>query len=127
MRKLCALALALLAAAACETAPPRDSHVIAAETLTNDCAKSRLADWKVQATAVGRNCDVLQIQTANVMEPSMVEAVHYGYGYYDLYEGGVQQFHRERGFRAVFYRDREGNVWSYGIEKVEIANLVPCH
>jgi len=125
MRRVVALALALLAAGACKS-KPRDRHAIAADALTATSAKSRLADWQMHATAMGPDCDVLQIETNTVMEPSMIDALHYGYGYYHLHEGGIQQFYRERGFRAVFYRDRTGHVWTYDIEEPEVKTLVPC-
>jgi hypothetical protein len=58
----------------------------------------------------------------------MVEAMHYGAGAYDIYDGGVQQFLRERAFRGVAYKDGSGRVWTYGaVTQNEAEALVPCH
>lgn len=86
----------------------------AARGLTSQYAGSALARWKVSGQAGGTDCAVLFVQTAIPMEDSLVEALHYGAGAYDIYRGGVQQFSRDRAFRGVIYRDRAGRVWTFG-------------
>jgi hypothetical protein len=65
--------------------------------------------------------------TAMIMDESMIEAMHYGAGAYDVYSGGVQQFCRERTFRAVVYRDPSLRTWTYGaVNETEAETLQPC-
>ena len=101
----------------CESNQPRSTkndHVAAADAFTSRYARSRLARWNVEAHAAGSDCRVLYVQTKIVMEDSMVEALHYGGGAYDVYQGGVQQYSHDRAFRGVAYRDGSGKVWTYG-------------
>ena len=118
--------LLLLTLAACESQPD-DIRVTSAATFTARYAKSRFADWKVRANAAGGDCDVLLIRTAILIDDRMVEALHYGGGPYDVYDGGVQHFYRERKFRGVAYRDPSGAVWTYGaVTKEDAETLKPC-
>src|SRR4051794_14423721 len=94
----CLMILALLAAM-CESHPRSPGkHVAAANVFTQRYARSRFAGWKVRASARGRDCDVLLVETDMVMEDSMVEAMHYGAGAYGVVDGGVQRFYRDRAF-----------------------------
>ena len=92
----------------------KNVQVAAADAFTSRYARSRLAPWDVEAHAAGADCRVLFVQTKIVMEDSMVEALHYGGGAYDVYQGGVQQYSHDRAFRGVAYRDGSGRVWTYG-------------
>jgi len=121
--------LALLAAMCDSRRPPdRETHILAANAFTQRYAHSRFASWNVRASARGRDCDVLLVETDMLMEDSMVEAMHYGAGAYGVIEGGVQRFYRERIFRAVAYKDSSGRIWSYGdVTASEAATLKRCH
>lgn len=135
-----ALALIILAALAatastCDprpsAAPPqqadRKARMRAADDFTRRYAHSRMACWNVHAAAAGARCGVLLIQVAVVMEDSMVDAMHYGTGPYDVLEGGVDRFYRSRTFRGVTYRDATGRVWPYGaVLRTETHELAPC-
>ena len=117
----------LLAVSACQSNQAADVHVAAAQTFTHLYAKSRLSGWKVHARAASTDCSVLLVETSIVMEESMIEAMHYGSGAYDVYDGGVQRFYRDRGFRGVAYRDTTGAVWAYGdVTAREAETLAPC-
>jgi hypothetical protein len=118
--------LALLIAM-CDTRPPHSSsnHVAAASVFTDRYAHSRFAGWKVRASARGRDCDVLLIETDMVMEDSMVEAMHYGAGAYGVVDGGVQRFYRDRSFRGVAYKDSSGRIWAYGNVTAQDAATLP--
>ena len=134
MPRLSATLLASLVVLACEikhSAPPlrevRSPNMDAATALTNRYAASRFAGWKLQAYAAGSDCGVLLVETGVVLEDSMVEAIHYGTGSYNVYEGGIQRFYRERSFRGVAYRDRSGHIWTYGaVGPVEAAGMSRC-
>jgi hypothetical protein len=119
--------LALLIAT-CESRPRlSDNHVDAAHVFTDRYAHSRFAGWKVRASARGRDCDVLLVETDMVMEDSMVEAMHYGAGAYGVVDGGVQRFYRDRSFRGVAYKDSSGRIWAYGnVTAQEAATLPRC-
>ncbi|HEV8434128.1 MAG TPA: hypothetical protein VGR95_12000 [Thermoanaerobaculia bacterium] len=110
--------------------PPRDAvkeHMSAARMVTKDCAASRLASWNVHASAAGRDCGILLIETPMILEDSIIEAMHYGTGAYDLYRGGVNQFSRDRTFRGVAYKDGSGQLWFYGnLSRAEAESLRPC-
>jgi hypothetical protein len=123
----CLMILALLAAM-CESRPhSSNNHVAAANVFTNRYAHSRFAGWNVRASARGRDCDVLLIETDMVMEDSMVEAMHYGAGAYGVVEGGVQRFYRDRSFRGVAYKDSSGRIWAYGdVTAQDAATLSLC-
>jgi hypothetical protein len=111
------LALALsgfLVIAACESQYADDIHVIAAGTVTKHYSRSRLSKWDVRASAAGTDCTILLVRTSVIMDDGMVESLHYGAGKYDVWEGGLQQFCRERGFRGVVYKDEVERVWTYG-------------
>jgi hypothetical protein len=70
---------------------------------------------------------VLFIRTANVLDDTMVEQMHYGSADYAMIPGGVHQFYRERAFRGVAYQDVAERVWTYGaVTGVEGESLQPC-
>jgi hypothetical protein len=120
--------LITLAAAACNSSQSADVHVQAAELITRLYSRSRLSEWNVRATAAGPDCRVLVVKTSMIMEDSMVEAMHYGEGAYDVYTGGLRNFMRERGFRGVAYSDPTGKTWTYdGVTSLEAEVLTPCH
>ena len=109
----------------CETR--NDGRITAASSFTERFARSRFADWHIRAKAAGEDCAVLLVETAMIMDESMIEAMHYGAGAYDVYRGGVQQFSRERAFRAVVYRDPSLRTWMYGaVNANEADTLQPC-
>jgi hypothetical protein len=120
------MTLALLAAM-CEShrSPSHETHIVAANAFTQRYAHSRFAGWKVRASARGRDCDVLLVETDMVMEDSMVEAMHYGAGAYGVVDGGVQRFYRDRAFRGVAYKDSSGRVWAYGDVTAQAAATMP--
>lgn len=127
--------LALIAAAAsCESRrpmpPPPSPHadrITAASVFTRNYSQSKLARWNVRAEAAGRDCAVLFVRTAVVMDDSMVEALHYGAGAYRVAGCGVAQFSREHSFRGVAYRDPSEKVWTYGnVTGEESQTLRPC-
>ena len=126
----CLMLLALLAAT-CDSHPARtakrNAHVAAANVFTQRYVRSRFATWNVRASARGRDCDVFFVETGVIMEDSMVEAMHYGAGFYGVIEGGVQRFSRDRSFRAVAYRDSSARIWTYGaITARDAATLKRC-
>lgn len=105
-----------------------DNRVRAAAIFTDRYARSRLSAWNIRAQAAGDDCSVLIVQTPIIMEDSMVEAMHYGAGAYDVYDGGVQRFSRDRTFRGVAYKDGSGRLWTYGaVTQSEAETLTPCH
>lgn len=128
MKRLSLLFVFLLFA--CESHQPvspaaptdRDVRIAAARTLTDRYAVSRLGAWGIRASAAGADCGVLFITTSLILEESMIEALHYGAGAYDVYAGGVQQFSRDRSFRGVAYKDASEKKWEYG----EVDSLAPC-
>lgn len=134
MPRLSAMLLASLVVLACEMkqpAPPlrevRSPNMDAATALTRRYAASRFAAWNLHANAAGSDCSVLLVETAVILEDSMVEAIHYGTGSYAVYDGGIQRYYRERSFRGVAYRDRSGHVWTYGaVGPVEAAGMSRC-
>ena len=81
----------------------------------------------MRAKAAGPDCAILLVRTGVVLDDTMVESLHYGGGAYDIWQGGVQQFLRERGFRGVVYRDVVDRVWTYGsVTKAEGETIRPC-
>ena len=116
--------------AACRPNPKpsqNDVRVAAARFFTEKYSQSKLAAWNVRASAAGRDCDVLLVDTSIVMEDSMVEALHYGGGDYSVIDdGGVERFCRQRAFRGVAYRDATGRVWAYDVSADEAQTLKRC-
>jgi hypothetical protein len=123
----CLMILALLTAM-CESRPRLPNRqAAAANAFTDRYAHSRFAAWNVRASARGRDCDVLLVETDMVMEDSMVEAMHYGAGAYGVVDGGVQRFYRDRSFRGVAYKDSSGRIWAYGnVTAHDAATLPRC-
>jgi hypothetical protein len=106
---------------------PREERIAAASQLTGRCAVSRLAKWNIRGAAAGADCRVLLVDTSMVLGDSLVEAIHYGTGAYEVVDGGVRRFTREQAFRGVAYRDRTGHVWTYGdLSQGEAEELSPC-
>jgi hypothetical protein len=104
-----------------------DVRINAAAAFTDRYARSRMTAWKLRAHAAGEDCTVLFIETPIILEDSMVEAMHYGAGAYDVTAGGVQQFSRDRTFRSVTYKDGSGRIWTYGgITPGEAGALKAC-
>jgi hypothetical protein len=103
-------------------------RVKAADAFTARYARSRLSAWNIRASAAGDDCSILLVETPIIMEDSMVESMHYGAGAYDVNEGGVQQFSRDRTFRGVAYKDGSGRLWTYGaLTQSEAEALKQCH
>ena len=108
--------------------PHKETRMSSADALTGIYARSRMSGWKVRAQAAGTDCAILFVETPIIMEESMVDALHYGAGKYDIYSGGVQQFCRDRSFRGVAYKDGSGRVWAYGaVSQNEAETVRPCH
>ncbi len=118
--------IALLLLFACRAVD--DGHIAAATALTRRYAQSRFEKWHVHASAAGRDCSVLLVQTSIVLDDSMVEAMHYGTGAYAVDGRGVQHFSGDSAFRGVVYRDPTYRVWWYGDLGVEDPqSLAACH
>lgn len=104
-----------------------DGRIAAAHAFTRRYAQSRFSGWNIRADAAGADCDVLFVNTSIVLEESMVEALHYGAGTYDIYDGGVQHFSRQQAFRGVAYKDRSARVWTYGaVSAAEAEAMTAC-
>ena len=87
----------------------------------------QMASLSLAASAAGADCQILFIRARVPLRDATVEAIHYGAGDYTVYEGGVQQFARDRQFRAVAYTDLSNNLWTYGATtRVEAASLEIC-
>lgn len=131
---LAILLLAALGVLTCEfnrrgatPAPSNDPRLAAARTFTNLYAASRMKRWDIRAAAAGSDCNVLFVRTSLVLEDSLIEAVHYGAGDYDVYKGGVQQFYRDHHYRGVAYQDTSNRVWTYGdVTIAEGETMRPC-
>jgi hypothetical protein len=120
------IATVLLFLCACRAVP--DGHVVAASAVTRRYAQSRFAKWHVRASAAGRDCGVLLVETPIVLDESMVEAMHYGSGPYAVDGHGMHDFSRDGAFHAVVYRDATDRVWSYGdVQEDDARSLDPCH
>src|ERR1051325_2643229 len=130
MTRTFTLAFLIVLGNSCESNRPTSAataRVTDASAFTHRYAESRLPRWNVRAAAAGDGCRVLFVETAIVMEDSMVEALHYGGGSYDVYRGGVQQFWHDRAFRGVAYKDGTGHLWTFGnVGNAEAAALVAC-
>ena len=113
-RRILILIALLLACESHPTPSAADRRVAAAREVTHRYARSRLGPWNLRASAAGRDCDVLLVDTSIIMEDSMVEALHYGGGAYDVDGGGVERVCRVRAFRGVAYKDAVARVWTYG-------------
>ena len=112
---------------ACHSNPEHDKRIAAAKQLTKRYEHSRFSAWKLRARAAGADCDVLFVQTANVLDDSLVEAMHYGGNDYQMVEGGVRQFSHDRKFRGVAYQDASERIWTYGaVTPTEGESLEPC-
>lgn len=119
------MTVTLLLLFSCRAAP--DGHVTAASALTRRYADSRFQKWNVRASAAGRDCSVLLVETSIVLDESMVEAMHYGTGPYAVEGRGLQNFSREGGFRGVVYRDPTERVFPYGdLRDEDPRSLPPC-
>lgn len=122
--------IATITVTGCEAHPPiaaNANRITAAATFTKDYEQSRLRNWKIRASAAGTGCDVLFVETGIILEDSMIEALHYGAGDYEIYPGGIQQFFGDRGFRGVAYKDASDHIWTYGaINEGEAQTIHPC-
>jgi hypothetical protein len=105
------------------------ARIAAATFVTDLYSRSRLATWNVRASAAGADCAVLLINVSIIMEDSMVEAMHYGAGDYEVYTGGLRNFSRQHRFRAVVYEDSSRHRWPYPatLPINEPESLAPCH
>lgn len=118
-------AVLLLFVAACRAVP--DVHVAAAGALTHRYARSDFAKWNIRASATGRDCRVLLVEAAIVLDESMVEAMHYGTGPYALDGRGVESLSQDDGFRGVVYKDPTRRVFTYGdLRDDDPYALPPC-
>lgn len=102
-------------------------RIEAANAFSRRYTQSRFSRWNIRANAGGTDCDVLFIKTSVPLEESMIEAMQYGAGSYDIYDGGVQRFYRDRTFRGVAYKDGSERVWTYGAVTVaEAEKMILC-
>ena len=108
---LCLLAVVY----ACQADKPHDPRVDAADYFTRRYADSRFAKWHIR-------------ETSQVMDDSLIEALHYGAGAYAIVDGGVQNFLEVRGFRGVIYTDPTKRHWTFGVvPEAQSAEIEPCH
>ena len=122
-----ALVAALTVMACHANSQTAERNIREAETLTRLYANSAMAAWNVRATAAGSDCGVLHVKTSIIMEDAMVDALHFGAGAYNIYEGGVHAFSTERAFRGVAYTDATGKTWTFDAVKAsEAERLEPC-
>jgi len=119
MNRLPALGILILLLA-CEIHPAAERPVAAAHTLGQ-----RYATQKLQIHAAGDDCLILLIRTKTALDNTTVESIHYGTGEHRAYDGGIQQFAEDRGFRAVAYKDAEGGLWTYGAITRDEAKSMP--
>jgi hypothetical protein len=120
------IAMTLLLLFACRAVP--DGHISAASALTRRYALSRFQQWNVRASAAGKDCSVLLVETSVVLDESMVEAMHYGIGPYAIEERGLQSFSQDGGFRGVVYKDPTARVFPYGdLGAEDPKSLAACH
>jgi hypothetical protein len=125
MARRTVMALLLLSVLACERA---NQHIAAAGTLTRRYAQSRFEKWNVRASAAGRDCGVLLVETSIILDDSMVEAMHYGAGPYAVDGRGMQHYSREAAFHGVVYKDATDRVWTYGeLGEEEPTTIAVCH
>ena len=104
-----------------------DHRIEAAVAFSRRYTQSRFSRWNIRAHAAGADCDVLFINTSVMLEESMIEAMQYGAEAYDVYDGGVQRFYRDRTFRGVAYKDGSARVWTYGAVSVaEAEGMTAC-
>ena len=111
-----ALVFSLLA---CNTPRAGEEAALAADLFTRQHRKHEL-----RASVAGSDCRVLLIRGETAFEDDLVESIQYGVGSYDAF-GGVEQFARDRGFRAVVYRDPAGEFWTYGATTRAEAQSMP--
>lgn len=116
----------ILCATACEQGP-NSVQISSASAFARRYSQSKLSTLNVRASAAGPDCSILLVETGVPLVNTTVEALQYGAGDYDLWDGGVQQFCRERAFSGVVYRDPDGKIWAYGaITPVEGASIKRC-
>lgn len=113
MRSLCVLVLI-----ACDAQP------VSKEASAADVFTRQHTAHKLQAAAAGSDCRVLLIAIETRFDDDLVESIHYGTDDYKAF-GGVEQFARDRGFRAVVYRDPSGGLWTYGATTKDEARSLP--
>ena len=109
----------VLALVACNVRPAANESVAAADLFTKEHAARKL-----RASAAGEDCKVLLIRIDGALDRELVDSLHYGTGEYDAF-GGVEQFAQDRDFRAVVYRDSEGELRTYGATTRDEARSLP--
>lgn len=106
---------------------PHDPRIAAAAFLTDRYAHSRFAKWDIRAHAAGQDCSVLLVETSQILDDSLVEALHYGAGVYEIVDGGIPGFLQQQGFRGVVYVDGTERRWAFGVvEEEEVPEIEPC-
>jgi hypothetical protein len=109
----------LFTALACNADRAGEAAAAAAESFTRQHATREL-----HASVAGSDCRVLLISMKTAFDKDLVESIHYGTDGYDAF-GGAEQFARDRGFRAVVYRDPAGTFWTYGATTRDEARSMP--
>jgi hypothetical protein len=103
-----------------------EERVAAAKRFSSIYDRSRLHAWHVRGHAVGPHNEVLLVEISKILDVSLIEALHYGSGAYDVCEGGVQHFARSHAFRRVVYHDASKAVWEYELNGEAAAAVPPC-
>ena len=67
--------LCLVLIAGCTQKQPPDHHITDAKGVTRTFAASRFAGWNIRATANGRDCAALVIQTSMLLEDGRSDAL----------------------------------------------------
>jgi hypothetical protein len=91
------------------TGPRAGKEAAAAAARFNEVHAKRA----LQASVAGDDCAVLLIHIDDKADDDLVESIHYGIGDYQAL-GGVEAHADKHGFRAVVYRDSEGELHTYG-------------
>ena len=131
MKRTILVMVVTLVSLACHrpTTPPADaaSRMLAAETLTEIFAHSRLDRWNIQAFAISERCSVLLVHVDGVLGDDGAEAFYYGakggdtHPRYEVTPGGVRQFAIKHGFRGAIFEDVVQHRMAFANAKVEEA------
>lgn len=107
MQRLLTAGLALLLIT-CNGPRATKRAAAAADLFTDEHAQRAL-----KASVAGVDCAVLLIDIETSSTTDLIESIHYGGGEYKAF-GGVEELAQKHGFRAVVYRDADGNLQTYG-------------
>lgn len=109
---------------------PKVNRINAAKSLTDRLDSSVIRNFQIRVHAKGKNCDIMHVETLNLLPPMMEALANGKLIYGQAIPGGINNFAQNYGFKSIFYTSRaDESLIAYGNDSIsssEIKKMQAC-